>query len=101
MKVAQAARVMERSDAGSSGSGQGAERPAWLQRIVGSWQDFRKFLHDVRGEMGHVTWPSTIEVRSQTLIVIVTIFFFGAFFYVVDSGFGKLIQTILSKFGHS
>ena len=76
-------------------------RPAWLERITDSWQQFRKFLHDVRGEMGHVTWPSVPDVRSQTLIVIVTIFFFGAFFFIVDGAFGRLIQMILSKFGHT
>ncbi len=76
-------------------------RPAWLERALESVQQFQRFLHDVRGEMGHVTWPSFLEVRSQTLIVIVTIFFFGAFFYVVDGAFGRLIQMILNKFGHT
>ena len=99
--MAQAARVMERGETGSSGPGPGISRPAWLERITGSWEQFRRFLHDVRTEMGHVTWPSVPDVRSQTLIVIVTIFFFGAFFFVVDGAFGKLIQMILSKFGHT
>jgi len=99
--VAQAARVMDRSDTGSSGPGPASARPAWLERITDRWQQFRKFLHDVRGEMGHVTWPSLPDVRSQTLIVIVTIFFFAAFFFVVDGALGRLVQMILSKFGHS
>jgi len=94
-------KVVDAAKAVTAGGDERRERPAWLERITGSWEDLRKFLHDVRGEMGHVTWPSMPEVRSQTLIVIVTIFFFGAFFYVVDSGFGKLIQMILSQFGHS
>ena len=93
LKVVDAAKAMA--------GGEGRPRPAWLERITGSWEQFRKFLHDVRGEMGHVTWPSVPEVRSQTLIVIVTIFFFGAFFFVVDGAFGRLIQMILNKFGHS
>jgi len=93
--------VIERGEPGSSGPGPGISRPAWLERITASWQQFRKFLHDTRGEMGHVTWPSFIDVRSQTLIVIVTIFFFGAFFFVVDGAFGKLIQIILNRFGHT
>jgi preprotein translocase SecE subunit len=99
--VAQAARVTERSDAGSSGPGPGLPRPAWLERPVAWVQDMRKFLHDVRGEMGHVTWPNFLEVRSTTFVVIVTIFFFGAFFFVVDGAFGRLIQMILTKYGKS
>jgi len=93
LKVAEAAKAMA--------GGAGRARPAWLERITGSWERFHKFLHDVRGEMGHVTWPSVPEVRSQTLIVIVTIFFFGAFFFVVDGAFGRLIQMILNRFGHN
>jgi len=85
----------------AAGGDEGRSRPAWLERITDSWEQFRKFLHDVRGEMGHVTWPALPEVWSQTLIVIVTIFFFGAFFYAVDGAFGRLIQLILSKFGHA
>ena len=97
--MAQAVKSIASGGAGTGGS-EGFARPAWLERITGSFQDFRKFLHDVRTEMTHVTWPSLPEVKSQTLIVIVTIFFFGLFFYVVDSAFGRLIQMIINKFGH-
>ncbi len=92
-KLAEATKVMA--------GGEGRERPAWLERLVAWVQDMRKFLHEVRGEMGHVTWPAPVEVRSTTFIVIVTIFFFGAFFFVVDGAFGRLIQMILTKYGKS
>ena len=100
--MAQAVKMMtnQGSDSGTGG-GMGFRPPAWLERPTAWVQDFRKFLHDVRNEMGHVTWPSLPEVRSTTFIVIVTIFFFGAFFFVVDGAFGRLIQMILSKYGQS
>jgi preprotein translocase SecE subunit len=31
-----------------------------------------------------VTWPSRQQVRSTTVVVIVTVFFFGVYFGVVD-----------------
>jgi preprotein translocase SecE subunit len=93
LKVAQAAKAAMED--------QGHARPAWMERPVAWAQQFRKFLHEVRGEMGHVTWPNLPEVRSTTFVVIVTIFFFGAFFFVVDGAFGKLIQMILTKYGKS
>ena len=100
--MAQAVKTMTNQGSGSgAGGGEGIARPAWLDRMLERPQQFKRFLHDVRVEMGHVTWPSPPEVRSTTFIVIVTIFFFGAFFFVVDGAFGKLIQMILSKYGKS
>ena len=91
-KVAQVAKAMP--------SDEGRARPAWLDRLLERPQQFGKFLHDVRGEMGHVTWPPPSEVRSTTLIVIVTIFFFGVFFFIVDMGVSKVVALIL-KHGRS
>ena len=100
--MAQAVKMVTNQSSGSgTGGGAGFPRPAWMERPIAWVQDFRKFLHEVRGEMGHVTWPSFPEVRSTTFVVIVTIFFFGAFFFVVDGAFGRLIQMILSKYGRS
>ena len=42
------------------------------------------FLSDVRNEMRHVTHPSVKEVRATTVVVIVTVALFGAYFGVVD-----------------
>jgi preprotein translocase subunit SecE len=58
----------------------------------------RSFLHDVRIEMRHVNWPSGSEVVSTTVVVTVTVAFFGLFFFVVDSGIGELIQRVLKYF---
>jgi preprotein translocase subunit SecE len=91
-KVAQVAKAMPSDE----GRPQPA-RPAWLDRLLAWPQQFRKLLHDVRGEMGHVTWPPPTEVRGTTLIVLVTIFFFGVFFFVVDMGVSKLIELILKN----
>jgi len=88
-KVAQVAKAMAGDE--------GRPRPAWLARLTEWPQEAKKFLHDVRVEMGHVTWPAFVEVRSTTFIVIVTIFFFGAFFFVVDLGVSKVVELILKR----
>jgi preprotein translocase subunit SecE len=59
----------------------------------------RSFLHDVRVEMKQVNWPSAADVRSTTVIVIVTVAFFGIFFYLTDSLFGRGIGWLLHYFG--
>ena len=91
-KVAQVAKAMA---GGTGGEGTGVSRPAWLERLMDGPQKFMKFVHDVRVEMSHTTWPTPQDVRSTTFIVIVTIFFFGAFFFVVDMGVGRVVGYVL------
>jgi preprotein translocase subunit SecE len=54
------------------------------QKVTGTVQDTREFLHDVRVEMKQVTWPSREDVVSTTGVVIATVFFFGVFLALVD-----------------
>jgi preprotein translocase subunit SecE len=58
----------------------------------------RSFLHDVRVEMRQVNWPSRADVISTTVVVAVTVAFFGVYFFLVDSGFSYLIQRVLKYF---
>ena len=44
----------------------------------------KSFLSDVRNEMRHVTHPSAKEVRATTVVVIISVALFGAYFGVVD-----------------
>jgi preprotein translocase subunit SecE len=56
----------------------------------------KQFYLDVRGEMRKVSWPSRDEVFGTTMIVIVSVFFFGAYLGLVDTvlsyGFQKVLQ---------
>jgi len=45
----------------------------------------RDFLRDVRAEMRKVVTPSWKEVQSTTVVVIIAVFAFAAFFYAVDA----------------
>jgi preprotein translocase subunit SecE len=54
------------------------------EKVSGSIQGTREFLHDVRVEMKQVTWPSRDDVISTTTVVIVTVAFFGVFLAIVD-----------------
>ncbi len=49
------------------------------------WMDrFREFVKDVRAESTKVSWPSRIELRDSTIVVIVTVIIVAAFIGVVD-----------------
>jgi preprotein translocase subunit SecE len=57
---------------------------------------FRSFLHDVRVEMKQVNWPSRQDVISTTIVVALTVAFFGVYFFFTDSIFGKAISWLIA-----
>jgi len=63
------------------------------QKVSGSLEGTREFLHDVRVEMKQVTWPNREDVISTTTVVIATVAFFGVFLAIVE----KLAQLGLDR----
>ncbi len=53
----------------------------------------RGFLDEVRAEVGKVTWPTRNEVRGTTIIVLITVFFFGFYLYGLD-----VVMSYISSF---
>ena len=53
------------------------------------------FLKETRSEMRKVWWPGWPEVQSTTIVVLITVFLFAAFFWVVDTVFGNMIERLL------
>ena len=48
--------------------------------------------------MRRVTWPTWKQVRATTTVVIVAVFAFAAYFAVVDSLVGRLINKLFDTF---
>ena len=61
----------------------------------------RRFLSEVRNEMGRVTWPSRKEVYATTFVVILTSVFFGVYLWGIDYALDTLVLSILRRFGAS
>jgi preprotein translocase subunit SecE len=79
----------------------GDDRPdkKFIGGVFGQWSEFTRFLSDVRAEMRKVVTPSRKEVQSTTIVVIITVGIFGAFFLVVDSIFSSGMNWLLHKMG--
>ncbi len=58
----------------------------------------REFYVETRLEMKRVTWPTRKQVQATTIVVIVTVFFFGAYFYVTDRIIDQLVRMVF-RFG--
>ena len=68
------------------------ERGNWIARG-------RRFLGEVRGELGRVTWPTRREVWATTIVVILTSLVFGLYLYAVDLGLSTGVGWIIGRFG--
>ena len=54
-----------------------------------------EFLKDTRAELAKVSWPTRMELRESTIVVIVTVFIITIFVGVIDQGFNFLMKMIL------
>ncbi len=71
----------------------GERMKSWPQRI-------KAFYTDVRVEMKKVTTPTRKEVQATTVVVIITVFLFGAYFWVVDNTIARIIDAVMRHFTH-
>jgi preprotein translocase subunit SecE len=69
------------------------------ESVTGWWGRSRRFLSEVRNELGRVTWPSRKEVYATTLVVILTSIFFGVYLYGIDLILNALMGWLYTRFG--
>ena len=74
--------------------------PGPIQKVAEYPRRWRQFLRDVRAEMAKVVWPSRQDVVSTTVVVTVTVAFFGLFFLMTDYVFSHLDTMVLNYFKH-
>ena len=63
------------------------EKKVWYKR-------FFSFLKEVRAELKKVTWPSRRETANTTVVVILSVFFFGFYLFFMDIIFSRIIDLI-------
>ena len=68
-----------------------------MKQLKSQPERLREFLKDVRSEMRKVIWPSREEVQSTTIVVLVTVFIFAAYFWLVDNIIGRAIEALLHR----
>lgn len=73
----------------------------FLKKIGKSLRSKIEFVKDTRKELKNVSWPSWSEVRGTTVIVIITVIFFGGFLFLVDivinSGMNFLFRAMSAQ----
>ena len=71
-------------------AGELEKKPSWIDST-------REYFTDIRSEMRRVTWPNRKQVESTTLIVILSVFAFAAYFEVVDKVVNLTVQRTLDS----
>jgi preprotein translocase subunit SecE len=67
---------------------------------VGGWfSRARRFLTEVRAELGRVTWPTRREVWATTIVVLVLSFIVGVYLYLVDIFLSWVVARIFDWAG--
>ncbi len=58
-------------------------------------QKLNKHFKDVKVEMKKVHWPTRKELLVFTVIVLISIFSVGVFFWFLDTGFNALLRLVI------
>src|SRR5579871_2312988 len=86
---------------GGSGSGNGSGSTTAANPPLGGFpKRVTDYVHDVRAEMKKANWPSRQDVISTTVVVIVTVSFFGLYFLMTDTIAQKALGWLI-EFGKS
>ncbi len=65
------------------------------KRAAGERRGLSKFMHDVRIEMGKVTWPSRQDLVQSTIVVLVAVAIAAAYVGVLDLAFSEFVDFVL------
>ncbi len=63
---------------------------------VNQVQRLLTYVEDSKAELRKVTWPTAKETKATTLVVLGFVVVMAIFLGLVDLGFSKIIQLILS-----
>ncbi len=69
------------------------------EHVSGWFGRARRFLLEVRAELGRVTWPTRREVWATTLVVIVISVVIGTYLYLVDLSLSALVAWVFDRVG--
>ena len=69
------------------------------ESVTGWWGKSRRFLSEVRNDMGRVTWPNQKEVVATTIVVILFSVAMGIYLWGVDQVLEAGRQWIYRHFG--
>ena len=94
MAVAEARKIEMDEGTKVAAPGWATSALTWAPR---KFKELRSFFGEVRSELKKVTWPGWEEVRSTTIVVVATTFFFGFYLWGLDLVFSEVLSRFLKR----
>ena len=69
-----------------------------LEKIKTWPKAVQDYVNELKLEMRRVSWPNRKQVESTTVVVILTVFAFAAYFELVDTVLSKSVARITQAF---
>jgi len=97
-RQAQGGKAVAKRAAAKPARGKGQQKSRKQARAAkpGEKRGLVKFLHDVRIEMGKVTWPTRKDLMQSTLVVLVAVAIATVYCFGLDTVFAKTVDVVLS-----
>ena len=64
------------------------------EAVEGKKEGIGEFITHTREELDRTSFPSSEDVRNTVIIVIVSVLFFALYLFVVDRGWGYLLEGL-------
>jgi preprotein translocase SecE subunit len=100
MSTTQATKVSTTPTPPDRSREQSGKSAQWIENIRERFKRSGQYLHDVRAEMKLVVWPTSTDVRSTTLVVIMTTIIFAVFLWGVDTVATRAVKYIIDAYRH-
>jgi preprotein translocase SecE subunit len=95
------ADALKMKEEGIRGGGGGGNSVTTALGNLGEYpRRLRQYLHEVRIEMKAVNWPSRSDVWSTTIVVAVTVAFFGVYFLLTDATAQRAVSLLINYGKH-
>ena len=57
----------------------------------------QRFFRETMGELRRVTWPTWLEARNLTVVVVIVLVIMALFLWGIDSGATKLLTLMIGS----
>ncbi len=62
--------------------------------VIKFWENIKKFVIEVKGELAKVSWSTRAEVKGATIVVISITFIMAVYIGVVDVVLSRLLSLV-------
>ena len=71
------------------------KKPGFVARMKGFDANIAKFFRDTKSELKKVVWPSKADVKTNTIVVLVTVAIAAVVMIALDAIFGGILGLII------